>query len=122
MQSRDFVDDAAHWARRLTLSEMQCPGDYGPAMRRLSRKLGVRWTVLKNLHYRAPKIVDVADFTALGEAYDQRQLYRKERSGYRPKTVLGRLLVRALDTALDEGDGAVGDGDEPPVKISITGL
>lgn len=109
MDGNAFVEEASHWAKKLVLSEMRCPGDHGPAMRRIARQVGVRWTLLKNLHYRLPHDVGTAEFTALGEAYAQRKLYQQERENYTPKTALGRILVGLLDAALDEKVGALND-------------
>lgn len=100
--SGSYVDDAVGWARDLTQAESRCPGDYGNAMQRLARQIGVPFRVLWNLHYRRPKTIDAANFVSLGAAYEQRRLYREERDGYAPKTRLGRFLVGALDAALDE--------------------
>lgn len=105
--SSSYVDDATGWARDLTQTESRCPGDYGNAMRRLARQINIPFRVLWNLHYRRPKTIDAAVFVSLGAAYEQRKLYREERDGYAPKTRLGRLLVRAIDTALDENVGTV---------------
>ncbi len=107
MSSSAYVEDAAEFAKALTWAEANSPGDYKNAMERAARKAGVSPGLLWRLRYRRPKIIDVADFEALGAAYEQRQLYRRERAEYAPKTALGRLLVRAIDAAIDEIPGVV---------------
>ena len=99
MPSSAYVDDAKSFAKALTLSEARCAGDYGNAMRRLSRQLGVRWTLLKNLHYREPKTVDAADFVALGTAYDERKLFNQARTRVEARTPIGKLFTGAADEA-----------------------
>lgn len=116
--SSEYVDDATDWAKALVLAETRCAGDYGNAMRRVARRVGVPFSVLWNLHYRSPKTVEANAFERLGVSYANVQ-NRQHNDGveYAPRTALGRLLYRtanALDRAADamdrREDGGLSDG------------
>ena len=111
MSSAEYVEDATEWAKALVLSDQRAAGDYGNAMRRVARRVGVPFSVIWNLHYRPPKAVDAKAFEKLGTSFadEQRRLYRAERAAYTPHTALGRLLMRAADFLADENSGAVKD-------------
>lgn len=113
--SGEYVEDASDWAKALVLSETRCAGDYGNAMRRVARKLGVPFSVIWNLHYRPPKTVAANMFERLGASYaHEYHRHQRQGAGYAPRTALGRLVFRAaasidgLADALDrQEDGAV---------------
>ena len=109
MPAGEYVEDAAEWAKALVLADQQCAGDYGNAMRRVARRVGVRFSVVWNLHYRLPKAISADDFEKLGASFvnEQRRRYAEERSTTTPRTKLGRLLVRAADFMASEDVGAV---------------
>lgn len=111
MSSSAFVDEAGRWARELVRAESRFPGDYGPAMRRVASRVGVPFSFLWNLHYRRPKTLDVAKYSALGECFSehQRRRYREERRAITATTRLGRYLLGAADRLSGEDLGAVSD-------------
>lgn len=109
MSASAYVEEAKEWAHALTRAESRFPGDYGPAMGRVANKTGVPSGVLWRLRYRLPKAIDVDHYAALGAAYadEQRKLYRQERAEVRPRTALGKILVRAADYIAREEIGPV---------------
>lgn len=106
MSDSAYIDDAADFAKALTLADMVRAGDYGNAMRRVSRRVGVGYSVLKHLHYSAPKRVETADFVRLGTAYGKQRKAGKAAVEFVPRTALARLVVGMAD-ALDRGADAL---------------
>lgn len=102
-----FVDDAADFANALTLADMVRAGDYGNAMRRVARQVGVSHSVLKHLRYDKPKEIGTADFSRLGAAYGRQRKTGRATVEVTPRTVIGRILVgvaASLDSAADTLD------------------
>lgn len=70
MSDASFVDDAAYWAKHLTLRESRGPGDTGNAMRRLESRYGVPYSALWSLRYRRPKDIVTSVYMRLRAAYE----------------------------------------------------
>ncbi len=107
-----LVEQARVWLGFLCQQEANGPGEYGEAMRRLSRKLRVPFGFLSELTYRPPKRISAGRFLTLAAAHDeylQRRKYREERAAFQPNTALGRLVARASDYLSGEENGPVND-------------
>jgi len=108
-----YVDDASDFAKALTLGDMVRAGDYGNAMRRVSRKFGVSFATLKALNYNPPKKVDTADFVKLGLAYGKQKKAGRMPVEITPRTAIAKIVLVLADAmdgtagALDKALGAV---------------
>lgn len=92
-----YVEDAADFAKALTLGDVGRAGDYGPAMARVAKKVGVGHSLLKRLHYDAPKDIGAANFERLARAYGEQRKAGRATAEVKPRTALGRWLVEAAD-------------------------
>lgn len=63
------VKQAQDWANELIRAEARGPCDFGGAMRRVARKIGISYSTLRGLRYRPPKDVGVSLYLTLHEAY-----------------------------------------------------
>jgi hypothetical protein len=63
------VKQAREWADELIRAEARGPSDFGEAMRRVARKIGVSYSTLRGLRYRPPKDVGVSLYLTLHAAY-----------------------------------------------------
>ena len=115
--SSEYVDDASDWAKAIVLAETSCAGDYGNAMRRVARRLGIPHSLLWNLHYRPPKSIPADAFEALGTKYadEQKRRHQGEANEYHARTALGSLLLRGAD-ALDRAADALDRQEDGSVK------
>lgn len=112
MSASAFVEEARDWAKELVRTESRRPGDHKPAMRRVARRVGVTFALLKNLHYRPPKSISVNDYLALYLDYhanEQSRKFREERANTKAKTLLGQILLRTADALVCQGIEAVSD-------------
>ena len=112
MRASAFVDEAEECARALVRAESRFPGDYGPAMRRVARRLGISFGTLFDLHYRKPKQIAAERWAAL--VMEHAEQYRKERSAVHPRTAAGAALLRAADFVAGEKAGAVDGAPAEP--------
>jgi hypothetical protein len=114
MRAEAFVEEASAWAKELVNSESRYPGDYLPAMKRVSSKLGLPFTVLWALHYRKPKSLGVEKYAAIAKAYAdaQARMYRQERNGIQATTPFGQALLRVADLLAREADRMVREEGE----------
>ena len=112
------MEEASDWAHALTRAECRFPGDYGPAMARVARDIGVPGRLLWRLRYRAPKTIDVHHYAALGAAYaDER--YRAARAATTAKTTMGALLLGVADRLVGEDFPAVGEAGSDEVAGDV---
>jgi hypothetical protein len=99
MSDAAYVDQAANWAKRLTLGEARGPGDMENAWQRLEARYGVPWRVFWALRYRKPSSVTAYIYQQLRNAYEaerEAQLRRIEHEKkIEAKTGLGKALVGA---------------------------
>jgi hypothetical protein len=63
------VKQAQDWANELIRAEARGACDFGDAMRRVARKIGVSYSTLRGLRYRPPKDVGVSLYLTLHAAY-----------------------------------------------------
>jgi hypothetical protein len=63
------VKQAQDWANELIRAEARGACDFGDAMRRVARKIGVSYSTLRGLRYRPPKDVGVSLYLTLQAAY-----------------------------------------------------
>lgn len=124
MSASAFVEEATDWAKELVHVETKRPGDHMPAMRRVARRAGVSFALLKNLHYRPPKDISVNDYLALCLDYhanEQTRKFREERARTEAKTLLGQILLRAADRLGGEDVRAVRTLEDPePERLEPT--
>jgi hypothetical protein len=99
---QSHVADARKWAQELVTREVRGWGDLPRAMRRVSERCGIDFSILHALRYRPPKGVDVSVYERLEAAYlamceKQDRLRRHERALTTVKNPLAASLVRAAD-------------------------
>lgn len=99
------VELATHWVNLMVQREARCPGDTVNAMRRLSNRHSVPYSLLWSLKYRPPKDLYVSVFEKLEAAYakqlqKQQSLLDQERKLTEAKTGIGARIVAAVN-ALD---------------------
>ena len=124
--STAYVVEAAEWAKQIVRSEARFPGDYGPAMKRAARKVGVPFGLIWRLHYRAPNKIDVSDYAALGLFIDeQRKRFRGQRNDVQAHTAVGRALLGFADRLAGEESAhlrhAGGDNDGHSHRPAVAG-
>lgn len=100
MSPESVVETAGAWARWLVQRESRGPGDTENAMRRISRRYGVPYSILWSLRYRPPKDMLVSAFIRLEAAYEAEKLRQmkaleEEFAVSKHKTRFGAHLVRA---------------------------
>jgi hypothetical protein len=103
------VETATKWVRAMVQRESKSPGDTVNAMRRLSRRYSVPYSLLWSLKYRPPKDLYVSAYEKLQRAYEseiQRGInsLRQERAITQAKTWLGKNLSRAASALVREED------------------
>jgi hypothetical protein len=69
MTDAAYVDQAAGWARALTLREARGPGDTENAWHRLEARYGIAWRILWALRYRRPQSLTAYTFNLIHSAY-----------------------------------------------------
>jgi hypothetical protein len=69
MNDAALVDEAAAWARELTLREARGPGDRENAWRRLEARYGITFGAFWSLRYRRPKAILASLYLRLRAAY-----------------------------------------------------
>lgn len=99
------VEAAAHWVSSMVQREAKCPGDTINAMRRLSNRHGVSYSLLWALKYRPPKDLYVSVFEKLEAAYEKElrsavSALDHERKLTEAKSWVGARIVAAVN-ALD---------------------
>lgn len=99
----DAVASAQMWARSLVQRESRGPGDLKNAMRRVSQRYGIDYSILYSLRYRPPNDILVGTYERLRNAYEsecerQERLLRHEREITKAKTIIGAALARAADS------------------------
>lgn len=102
------VEAAAHWVNLMVMREAKCPGDIINAMRRLSNRHSVPYSLLWSLKYRPPKDLYVSAFEKLEAAYAKElrsavSALDHERKLTEAKTGIGARIVAAVN-ALDSED------------------
>lgn len=99
------VEMAGHWVNTMVMREAKCPGDTINAMRRLSNRHHVPYSLLWSLKYRPPKDLYVSVFEKLEAAYAKElrsavSALDHERKLTEAKTGIGARIVAAVN-ALD---------------------
>jgi hypothetical protein len=92
MRDAAFVDEAAVWAKELTLRESRGPGDMENAWNRLEARYGVPFGVFWSLRYRKPKTISAGIFARIHAAYRaecDRQMRILEHEAEITKTITG---------------------------------
>lgn len=108
----DAVASAQMWARSLVQRESRGPGDLKNAMRRVSQRYGIDYSILYSLRYRPPNDILVGTYERLRNAYEsecerQERLLRHEREITKAKTIIGAALARAADAVAGEDSEVV---------------
>jgi hypothetical protein len=103
------VDQAASWAKRLTLTEARGPGDMENAWRRLEARYGVPWRAFWSLRYRRPNEIAASIYLRLQAAYEaecERQMRRlqHEIEITKAKTGAHHPDVVAIEALVGEGN------------------
>lgn len=101
------VELAAHWVNLMVKQEAKCPGDAINAMRRISNRHSVPYSLLWSLKYRPPKDLYVSAFEKLEAAYDKElrsavSALDQERKLTEAKSWIGKSLSRAADALAGE--------------------
>jgi hypothetical protein len=104
------VDQAASWAKRLTLSEARGPGDMENAWRRLEARYGVPWRSFWSLRYRRPNEIAASIYLRLQAAYvaeceRQMRRHQHELEITRAKAGADCAAVVAAEALVSKGDG-----------------
>lgn len=99
------VEVAAFWVNSMVQREAKCSGDTINAMRRISNRHCVPYSLLWALKYRPPKDLYVSAFEKLEAAYDKElrsavSALDHERKLTEAKTGIGARIVAAVN-ALD---------------------
>lgn len=95
-----IVEQSREWAKALVHAEARGPGDYGNALARVARSLGVGRAKLWALLYRPPKDVPASVFVSLFAAYQatcnsQKRKFENELARTRAIAGADSILVRA---------------------------
>lgn len=103
------VETAAKWVRSMVQRESKSPGDTVNAMRRLSKRYSIPYSLLWSLKYRPPKDLYVSAYQKLEKAYESEinrgiNSLRQERAITQAKTWLGKNLSRAASALVREED------------------
>lgn len=110
MSDAAYVEQACHWAKRLTHTEARGPGDIENAWRRLECRYAIPWRVFWALRYRRPKELSVHIYNQLAAAYyaeRDRQMMRLRHEIEITKTVAGDTHphVAQAEAVVGEDDG-----------------
>jgi hypothetical protein len=103
------VETAAKWVRSMVQRESKSPGDTVNAMRRISKRYSIPYSLLWSLKYRPPKDLYVSAYQKLEKAYESEinrgiNSLRQERAITQAKTWLGKNLSRAASALVREED------------------
>jgi hypothetical protein len=103
------VETAARWVRTMVQRESKSPGDTVNAMRRLSKRYSVSYSLLWALKYRPPKDLYVSAYQKLEKAYQSEidrglNSLRHEKAITEAKSWLGKNLSSAADALVREED------------------
>lgn len=101
------VDKAQLWVKTMISRESKGAGDTVPAMRRLSRRYGIPFSLLWNLRYRPPKDLFVGVYEKLHFAYEKElerslAVLEHERSITKAKNWISKSLYRAANSLVSE--------------------
>lgn len=115
MSNAALVDEMAKWSDAVIREEVRGPGDYINAMRRVSKRSGVAYSILFDLKYRKPKKPDPISFARLYEAYvslrqSQLRQFQDELEQTTKDTGSHSALVRAAVALV--GAAAKADGED----------
>jgi hypothetical protein len=94
-EKMSLVEEASKWNVDLINSEARGPGNFGNAMRRVARRIGVSHSKLWALRYRKPKVIIADVYLALRDAWEDER-----------KRGLGKLAYEAKLTAEKAGPDA----------------
>lgn len=102
------TDVAQKWVESMVLRETRKPGDTVNAMRRLSERYKIPYSLLFSLKYRPPKDLWVSEFEKLEAAYNDSirravTALDQERKLTEAKTGIGARIMSAV-AALDRED------------------
>ena len=103
------VETAAKWVRSMVQRESKSPGDTVNAMRRISKRYSIPYSLLWSLKYRPPKDLYVSAYQKLEKAYESEiergiNSLRQEKAITQAKTWLGKNLSRAASALVREED------------------
>lgn len=102
------VEEAQNWVREMVQRETRCSGDTINAIRRLSSRHKIPYSVIWSLKYRPPKDLFCSVYEKLGRAYENEirravSALDHERKLTNAKTKLGQRIVAAA-SSLDRED------------------